>query len=297
MAAALGRIVDVPIVLRSLAADFYVDSDTESPLSFETDFILMLDSAPEKGNPGELVDRYYVPWWIETRPMDDHIVMNDTNIASCLDLYWEQIERTKIPVPSAGTPLSGDPSAVVLSDSAPDALSSRSADILLKLNTTPYTWNKEVNLPVSEAPCQCRLNCSVAMDSLAALQNLQVKVKGMTEATLSLKEDSGRRVSAFNQFYEAAVIKETTEPESGYTAPTPVPMPAPHPDPSLRTESGSVVTNPRRGPPRNTAKPKTRKGKKLLTDVRCPRPSNACRSERLSGFKICHRLSGPGAWT
>jgi len=52
MAAALGRIVDVPIVLRSLAADFYVDSDTESPLSFETDFILMLDSAPEKGNPG-----------------------------------------------------------------------------------------------------------------------------------------------------------------------------------------------------------------------------------------------------
>jgi hypothetical protein len=60
----------------------------------------------------------------------------------------------------------------------------------------------------------------MAMDSLAALHNLQLKVKGMTEAASSLKEDSSRRASAFNQFYEAAVIKETTEPESGYTVTT-----------------------------------------------------------------------------
>jgi hypothetical protein len=67
----------------------------------------------------------------------------------------------------------------------------------------------------------------------------------------------------FNQFYKAAVIKEVTELESGYTAPTPVQMPAPQLDPTLETASGSVVTNPRRGPPRNAAKPKTWKGKKI----------------------------------
>ena len=71
-------------------------------------------------------------WWNQNRLPDGISFMNDTNIGKCLDLYWEQIERTKVSVPST---------------LAPPALSSHSVDILLKLNTTPYTWNKEVNLP------------------------------------------------------------------------------------------------------------------------------------------------------
>jgi hypothetical protein len=59
-----------------------------------------------------------------------------------------QIERTKVSVP-----LTSVLSTSVPLTSAPPALSSHSADILLKLNTTPYTWNKEVNLPDSNAPC------------------------------------------------------------------------------------------------------------------------------------------------
>jgi hypothetical protein len=193
MASALGKLVDVPIVLWSLAANFYVVSEHESPLTFETEFLLMLDSAPEKGNPGELVDLYYVPWWNETGLKAKHTIMNDTNIGKCLDVYWKQIERMKIPVPSTLVPSAPMlstlvPSTLVLSP--PHTLSSRSADILHKLNITPYTWNKEVEVPDSDSPCRCHLYRSVAMDSLAALHNLQVKVKGMTEVASSLKEDS-----------------------------------------------------------------------------------------------------------
>jgi hypothetical protein len=127
------------------------------------------------------------------------------------------------------------------------------------------------------------------MDSLAALHNLQVKVKGMTEVASSLKEDSGRRASAFNQFYEATIIKETMEPESGYTATTPVQMPAPQPDPSF--QMASVLWYPIHGVVHAEMRPGPRhaKGKKLLIDMRCPRPSNACCLEKLIGFKVCHQ--------
>ncbi len=66
MAMALGWVVNVPIALRSLAADFYDNSESESSLSFDMDFLLMLDSAPENGSPGELIDLYYIHAMVES---------------------------------------------------------------------------------------------------------------------------------------------------------------------------------------------------------------------------------------
>ncbi len=119
MAMALGQVVDVPIVLRSLAADFYANPESESPLSFDMDFLLMLDSAPEKGSPSELVELYYMPWWNQNGLQDRPTLMNNTNIDKCLSQYWKQIKRMRIPVPSASIPLTSVLSASVLSTSVP----------------------------------------------------------------------------------------------------------------------------------------------------------------------------------
>ena len=65
VASAIGQIVDILIIIRSLAASISMLKEEFLPLEFEPDFLALLDT----GGPNRpVITRYVNPWWKASRP-------------------------------------------------------------------------------------------------------------------------------------------------------------------------------------------------------------------------------------
>ena len=77
--------MDVPVLIRVLACDYYRGSHNLSILN-DPHFVLSLDATTAEDDPAAIVDRYAYSWW--TVPIaEDVTTMAKSNIKVCLEYH------------------------------------------------------------------------------------------------------------------------------------------------------------------------------------------------------------------
>jgi hypothetical protein len=67
VATSIGQIVEIPILLRSLAQSFQFGWPEEATLPFDSDFIAMLEVGTNEEQPHRVVTSYAFDWWNNRR--------------------------------------------------------------------------------------------------------------------------------------------------------------------------------------------------------------------------------------
>ncbi|KAJ3478792.1 hypothetical protein NLJ89_g12364 [Agrocybe chaxingu] len=62
-ATAMGQVLDIPILIRSLALRLYRRAAGEADVIFDPDFFLSLDGAADPDGPNTLANSYLLDWW------------------------------------------------------------------------------------------------------------------------------------------------------------------------------------------------------------------------------------------
>jgi hypothetical protein len=97
MASAVGQIVDVPIIIRSLAESIGMLQQDDLPIPFHPDFLMTLDiGAHETVNNSGVVGKYELSWWAGRKPrsLDLAQILDLSNIIDCLDTHKKQLSST-----------------------------------------------------------------------------------------------------------------------------------------------------------------------------------------------------------
>ena len=110
MATAVGRSVEIPIILRSLADSMAVLPENELPLAIHPDFLATLDiGAYEEDNKCQVVKGYDLSWWTGWKPrvLDTVKILDQLSLAGCITHYCQQRSSQVLGpstlVPPAGT--------------------------------------------------------------------------------------------------------------------------------------------------------------------------------------------------
>jgi len=90
MATAVGRSVEIPIILRSLTDSMAVLPEHELPLAIHPNFLATLDiGAYEEDNKCQVIKGYDLSWWTGQKPRDlDTVkILDQLSLASCITHY------------------------------------------------------------------------------------------------------------------------------------------------------------------------------------------------------------------
>ena len=226
VASAIGQIVDIPIIIRSLAASISMLKEEFLPLEFEPDFLALLDTG---GPDRPVITRYVNPWWKASRPPAYlHIApcLDSVSLQNCLDTHRKQLalnipekeKRNKLdmrrPFPAttyAGTlahskvviPVAPSNLGPGVSSNVGPGSSSQVVGPVVGSNLSP-------GLSSDVSSCQ---KCEQYKDILSNTVNDLVDIHHFTNAMFTSSKAQWkvdmRRASTFNLLYEAAVIKET----------------------------------------------------------------------------------------
>ena len=211
MAAATAQEITIPIIIRSLARDFYrsaVQHDSSIPLDRE--FLLALD-----GGLGETsrrpIDKFEFSWWTSDRPVKKHEILTAYNIDQCLEFHRQQ---------------------VIDSGAAIDPLGD-----VKGFHRPAYIWKPNADLPATDSDTcrRCRLYRAVALGIQDEHRDIKNLVHGMELSFAENKQQSMRRASGFNQLYEFLSVKEQDPlAETEFTQSI---TPSVYPHPQLTTDN------------------------------------------------------------
>ena len=88
MAAAIGRSINIPVIVRSLAKDFYAHASHEEHLiSLDMEFLLALYASTSNEQAGTFVDKYALAWWKIKGPPPKKSILTSANIRMCLAFH------------------------------------------------------------------------------------------------------------------------------------------------------------------------------------------------------------------
>ncbi|KAF8965104.1 hypothetical protein BDZ97DRAFT_1813684 [Flammula alnicola] len=87
IATGVGQIVEVPIVLRSLADSLAMVSDADLPVEFNSAFIATLDVGTTEEQFWRVVKDYHLSWWMMTRQPADRQLLTAITLETCLTHY------------------------------------------------------------------------------------------------------------------------------------------------------------------------------------------------------------------
>ena len=83
MAAAIGHPVDIPVMIRALACDYYRKGKGMSIYMIK-EFQLSLDAGTDEDDPTAIVESYLYAWWTEPAE-EEAILLDGENIEECLE--------------------------------------------------------------------------------------------------------------------------------------------------------------------------------------------------------------------
>jgi hypothetical protein len=244
-ASALGQVLEIPIIIRSLAGSFAFVKDQDLPLEFNDNLLLTLDAGECK-----MVSNYELMWWIGRKPKDINTVeiLDESTVGKCIVNYRQQTANAEpsVPLSPAGAGAvapslaSLGPEAGSLASLGPEAGSSNYGpgyyrQILDKIlqNVDDSTLVKCLEI-IRQTSAGAEPGSSTSNDGAGINPNyrqllsdvLQDVVKFQRFASLMSTSTKNhlnlgiRRTAAFNLLHEAAVIKET----AGTLAPAPAPL-------------------------------------------------------------------------
>jgi len=104
MASAIGLVVDVLILLCSLANSLMLCANHEIPLQFHPDLLAILNVGTDPNRHDGLVNMYAYPWWNSSREPAPDMVLNAIKLEECLQTHCGQWANRDIP-PCVLTPV------------------------------------------------------------------------------------------------------------------------------------------------------------------------------------------------
>lgn len=205
MAAAIGQAIDIPVIIRSLARDFYRGAIQHNySIPFHRDFLLALDGGlgTFAGRP---IDNFEYAWWKSKNPISDDKYLSMKTIEICLEYHRRQRENYK-------------------ADNGPSRRDTG-------FQRPVFIWKTDASSPITDGDTcnRCRLYRAVALGTQDEHRDIRNLVQGMECSFAAHKQQSLRRASGFNQLYEYLSVKEqdpaaATEFTQNFT-PTSYPLP------------------------------------------------------------------------
>ena len=186
MAAASGRPVNIPVVVRSLSRDVISSGfDPHTGLVPDLEMATYLDIVLRGGGGKEMnVNSFHLSWWYDSMTTTETPqLLSFETIRPALEHHKRQI-RT-----SADT---------------------RLADFAAKFNKPTYSWHSEAHLNTKNPCTRCRLYRAVAFGAYDKLCDLRNLVHASETAEQTERVMTSRCAAGFNVLYEVAVIKEAS---------------------------------------------------------------------------------------
>jgi hypothetical protein len=85
MAAAVGHIIDIPIMIRSLASHVYRGIPGATKIFWDWEFVLALDAGDDQDDLAAVAASYHNEWWSGTSPAADEDYLCLENLEECLE--------------------------------------------------------------------------------------------------------------------------------------------------------------------------------------------------------------------
>jgi hypothetical protein len=186
LAAAIGHPVDVPVLTRALACDYYRRGNNLSILG-DSNFVRSLDAGTAEDDPAAMVDRYAYQWW--TEPLTENMeILAESNIEECLESF-NLLAKTPPTVPG-------------------------------RFKKQQYTWCRDLSLNPwgVDIDCRrCRLYRAVSMNAADEILDLRHQLQGWEEFAKTQSDATARECIGFFELEQAAVKKEMNSggPNSG----------------------------------------------------------------------------------
>lgn len=179
-AAAMGHPVDIPVIIRAFAADYFENGPDRCGLIYDADFLFALDAGTGEEDATAVAPSYFIPYWESLEAAKEANIYNPYTREQCLVYHRHVTDRN-----------------VVLPQLPPKPC---------------YTWGRGLRDAASGViiECrQCRLYRGVSIGVLDDLQDLRHQVNGLTVAVQDRGYHTERRAAGFHQLFEAAAMKET----------------------------------------------------------------------------------------
>jgi hypothetical protein len=189
----IGRPLDVPIILRSLAVSLACSDKDELPVSFDYDFLVTLDTdLAEQNTLCRLVKNYECAWWKERKPRTIDLVeiLDEASLEKCLDTHIVQTTKP----------------AEIISDPVPTESSTTTSAQEKVPPAAPA-------LPVTQCE-RCDEYSRILTNTLVDVVNIHAYANMMLTCAETQWSVDMHRASTFHQLHEAVVIKETADPSS-----------------------------------------------------------------------------------
>jgi hypothetical protein len=170
-AAASGMLIDVPIITQRLVRSI----KEGKPISLE--MMLTLDAGNHHNHPTGIVEEYLADWWTVDVPPKYTDILNIHNLPECLQLHRKQKSMQRM---NPGT--------------------ERHTGTTSRTHIGTDLTIREIFLSYRQA----------AVQSLHHLRQLGLQIQAKEVGLENQCRLTMRRASAFNQLFEAAVVKETS---------------------------------------------------------------------------------------
>jgi hypothetical protein len=197
MASAVGQIIEVPIIIRSLSDSMGMLQQDDLPIPFHDDFLMTLDiGAHQKDNNSRVVGKYDHAWWNGRKPrsLDLVEILNLSNITDCVDTHKKQLASST----SRGEIGRSSEISTWPSMPGPFGIERRSC-----------TGPVPLPGPVSRGCSQCLVYHGILMNTIDDIHSINRTSNSLASTSKTQWFLDMRRASTFNLLNEAAVLKET----------------------------------------------------------------------------------------
>jgi len=197
VAAAIGRSIDIPILVRTLGQNLNQEGyKPNASFTPDAELLAYLEgglSGTGSDDRGMLVTNFHLPWWRGSIPqMKYSSYLSFATIHAALEAHREYVADVYVHREKANR-----------------------LDFSSELNKPAYTWHPEVDRNL-ENPCtRCRLYRAVALGAYDKLRDLRNMVHACETANQGERDLTARRAAGLNFLYEAAVVKGAGQPDAG----------------------------------------------------------------------------------
>jgi hypothetical protein len=198
LADAVCQVIEIPIIVRSLADSLGHLGEDELPVPFHPDLLATLDVGTDGANYDRLVDEYAFPWWMGSVPPAPHEILGSGTIIRCLTMH-----RNLLPTEAQNPP--------------------------------PPVQTPAVKHGAGDDDCgRCRANDIAVYELKKELREILQFVDGMEFSSFAQLDASRRRAAGLFLLHERVILKESDPatcvlPSNAVAGLCPAPPPTPAP--------------------------------------------------------------------
>ncbi|KAF8816555.1 hypothetical protein BYT27DRAFT_7248164 [Phlegmacium glaucopus] len=191
---AMGHSLTIPVLIRSLAQSYEEETSAAKRFKFDPEFLEYLQSGIAD-IPGAHIKNFSFDWWNQAEMPGQSIgLLNTQNLSECLKFHAREINQAE------HRAAVGEGPSVQTSPPEDSGLSK-----------PHYTWHDKIwdDAEGDHCPC-CRLYRAAVLGVMDRAKDLRNHVDAVESAYRAERALAICRTSAINLFFEAAVVKDTT---------------------------------------------------------------------------------------